>query len=102
MNVADAVQLAGDAGAAAVVVTDISRDGKLAGPDLVGLGDILSRFDVPLIASGGVSGSGDIEALRGLISPDGRRLAGVIVGKAIYEGKVDVRAALEVLAGTDR
>jgi phosphoribosylformimino-5-aminoimidazole carboxamide ribotide isomerase len=99
VNVSDAVQLVADAGASAVVVTDISRDGRLAGPDLSGLGALLARFQVPLIASGGVSGLGDIEALAGLSSPEHRRLAGVIVGKAIYEGKVEVAAALGALEG---
>jgi phosphoribosylformimino-5-aminoimidazole carboxamide ribotide isomerase len=98
VKVADAVESFADAGVAAVVVTDILRDGKLAGPDIAGLSDLLGRFDVPLIASGGVSGLADIETLAELRSSEGRGLAGVIVGKAIYEGRVDVGKALELLA----
>jgi phosphoribosylformimino-5-aminoimidazole carboxamide ribotide isomerase len=102
VSVADAVGSFEQAGAAAVVVTDISRDGKLTGPDLAGLGDLLDRFEVPVIASGGVSGKADLEALARLRSSNGCKLAGVIVGKAIYEGRVDVGAALEALAGPNR
>jgi phosphoribosylformimino-5-aminoimidazole carboxamide ribotide isomerase len=101
VKVADAVESFAEAGAAAVVVTDISRDGNLAGTDVGGLSDLLGSFDVPLIASGGVSGLDDLATLAGLTSPEGRRLAGVIVGKAIYEGRVDVKSALEVLRGAD-
>jgi phosphoribosylformimino-5-aminoimidazole carboxamide ribotide isomerase len=101
VNVTDAVRSFGDDGAAAVVVTDISRDGTLAGPDLPGLRDLLDSFDIPLIASGGVSGPADLEALAGLRTIQGRRLAGVIVGKAIYEGRVDVGTAVQLLSGAE-
>ena len=101
VKVAQAVETMAGAGAAAVVVTDIARDGRLGGPDLDGLADLITRFDVPIIASGGVSGIADIEALARVTSPDGRGLAGVIVGKAIYEGRVDVGSALEVLGGSE-
>jgi phosphoribosylformimino-5-aminoimidazole carboxamide ribotide isomerase len=86
-----------DAGAAAVVVTDISRDGRLAGPDSDGLTSLLETTGAPIVASGGVSRLEDIEAL-GRIEAGGRGLEGVIVGRAIYEGRVDVRAALEALS----
>jgi phosphoribosylformimino-5-aminoimidazole carboxamide ribotide isomerase len=97
VKAADAVDEAGKAGAAAVVVTDISRDGRLAGPDLAGLAELLEASAAPIVASGGVSGIGDIEALAALRSSQGRKLHGVIVGKAIYEGKVDVARAVEIL-----
>ncbi|MGH9126263.1 MAG: HisA/HisF-related TIM barrel protein [Acidimicrobiales bacterium] len=85
---------------AAVVVTEISRDGMLSGPDLDGLASVLASTATPVIASGGVSSVEDLEALAVLrISPaDGdRRLAGAIVGRAIYEGRVDVAAGLQAL-----
>jgi len=78
------------AGASALVVTDISRDGMLGGPDLKGIAEVLAAApDVDVIASGGVSRADDITELAGL-EVDGRRLAGVIVGTAIYEGRLTV------------
>ncbi len=80
------------AGASAVIVTDISRDGRLVGPDLQGLNALVAETGAPVIASGGVGSLSDVEALAGV---DG--LAGVIAGKAIYEGHLDVREALACL-----
>jgi phosphoribosylformimino-5-aminoimidazole carboxamide ribotide isomerase len=80
------------AGAAAVIVTDISRDGRLAGPDVDGLRSLVDATGAPVIASGGVSSLEDITVLSGVSG-----LAGVIVGKAIYEGRVDVAAAVRAL-----
>ena len=78
--------------ASAFVITDISRDGMLAGPDVDGLRNIASLTTTPVIASGGVAELTDLRELR-----DVRRLAGVIVGKAIYEGRFSVREALRAL-----
>ncbi|MEY2434559.1 MAG: phosphoribosylformimino-5-aminoimidazole carboxamide ribotide isomerase [Acidimicrobiaceae bacterium] len=75
-------------GVAAFVVTDISRDATLVGPDLVGLGELQRATTVPVIASGGVGSLGDLVALRTL------GVAGVIVGKAIYEGRFRVDEAV--------
>jgi phosphoribosylformimino-5-aminoimidazole carboxamide ribotide isomerase len=85
-----------DAGVAAVVVTEISRDGTLAGPDLEGLAAAMARTSVPIIASGGV---GTVEDLRRLAALEvgGRRLAGIITGKALYERRFTVADALAVL-----
>jgi len=88
-----------DAGVAALVVTEISRDGTLEGPDLAGLGSVLSATSIPVIASGGVGTVDDLTALADLEARD-RRLSGAIVGRAIYEGRVDVRTAVERLAGS--
>jgi phosphoribosylformimino-5-aminoimidazole carboxamide ribotide isomerase len=79
--------------AAAFVVTDISRDGMLSGPDLGGLASVKAATVVPVIASGGVGSLQDLRALAGVVG-----LAGVIVGKAIYEGCFDVAAGLQALA----
>jgi phosphoribosylformimino-5-aminoimidazole carboxamide ribotide isomerase len=92
--VSDAVR----SGAAAVVVTDISRDGRLEGPDLDGLSALLAATGAPIVASGGVSSLADIEALAELRAPGGPGLAGIIVGKAIYEGRIGLRDALERVA----
>lgn len=83
-----------DAGVAALVVTEISRDGTLEGPDLTGLGEVLAATSIPVIASGGVGTLDDLRALRELQSA-GRRLSGVIAGRAIYEGKFSVTDAVE-------
>jgi phosphoribosylformimino-5-aminoimidazole carboxamide ribotide isomerase len=103
-RIEDLVPEAVAAGAAAVVVTDIGRDGRMAGPDLAGLTSLLAATGAPIIASGGVSGLDDVAALAGVRvagpSATGRLgLAGVIAGKAIYEGALDVAAALGVLEG---
>jgi phosphoribosylformimino-5-aminoimidazole carboxamide ribotide isomerase len=82
------------AGASAVIVTDISRDGRQSGPDIEGLADLLAGTGAPIIASGGVSGLGDIEALAGVTTAAGLSLAGVIAGRAIYEGSLDVAGAV--------
>lgn len=86
-------------GVAALVVTEIQRDGTLEGPDLVQLLDVLSASEIPLIASGGVGRLDDLAALLGVAS-NGRRLSGAIVGRAIYESRFDVAEALELLAGS--
>jgi phosphoribosylformimino-5-aminoimidazole carboxamide ribotide isomerase len=78
---------------AAFIVTDISRDGVLAGPDLDGYEQLLDATDVPVIASGGV---GSLDHLRALAALGG--LAGVIVGKAIYERRFTVPEALAALS----
>jgi len=87
--------------AAAFVVTDISRDGMLAGPDIDGLAELVSMTEIPVIASGGVADVNDLRTLRDVaMRGDGenvRGLAGVIVGKAIYEGRIGVREALRAL-----
>ncbi|MEZ5244362.1 MAG: 1-(5-phosphoribosyl)-5-[(5-phosphoribosylamino)methylideneamino]imidazole-4-carboxamide isomerase [Acidimicrobiales bacterium] len=95
-SVLDVARSFADAGVDAFVVTDISRDGTLEGPDLVGLADVLGATPVDVIASGGVGRMEDLEALDA-IEVDGRRLSGVIAGKAIYEGHVDVSAAVTLL-----
>ena len=93
-QVAEVVPEAIGAGAVAVIVTDIARDGRLLGPDLEGLSDLLADTGAPIIASGGVRDLADVRALARLRAAGGRALAGVIAGKAIYEGALDVGAAL--------
>ena len=82
-----------DRGVAAVIVTDISRDSTLEGPDLEGLAAVLDATDIPVIASGGVGALPDLEALATL-NASGRTLEGAIVGKALYEGKFTVEEAI--------
>jgi phosphoribosylformimino-5-aminoimidazole carboxamide ribotide isomerase len=86
-----------DAGVSAVIITEITRDGTLAGPDLDGLQAALERTSIPLIASGGVGTLADVEALAEMRA-NGRLLGGVITGKALYENRFTVEQALRVLA----
>jgi len=80
-------------GAAAVLVTDIGRDGMLSGPDIEGLAVALGASAVPVLASGGISTLEDLDRLRAL-EVNGRRLAGAIVGRAVLEGRIDLKEAL--------
>lgn len=73
-----------------VIHTDIARDGMLEGPNLVALREIVEGSPVPVIASGGITRVEDIRAIRSL----GLRVEGAIVGKALYDGKLDFAAAL--------
>jgi len=93
---ADLVELAGrfaDSGVAALVVTEIGRDGTLEGPGVGQLGAVLEATELPVVASGGVGTLADVETLHNLRA-GGRALAGVIVGRAIYEGRFTVEEAL--------
>jgi len=82
-----------DVGVQALVVTEIERDGTLAGPDLGGLGEVLEATDLPVVASGGVGSLEDLRALAAL-RREGRALAGAIVGRALYEGSFTLTDAL--------
>jgi phosphoribosyl isomerase A len=83
------------AGAARYVVTDITKDGTMRGPNLDLLRDVCARTDQPVIASGGVS---TLEDLRALATLEPAGVEGVIAGKALYAGAFTVREALSVLA----
>ena len=76
--------------AAAFVITDIARDGMLAGPDVHGLTAAVDATDVPVIASGGVASLDDIAALARITG-----LGGIITGKALYEARFTVADALD-------
>jgi phosphoribosylformimino-5-aminoimidazole carboxamide ribotide isomerase len=93
LSPAEALARFEDSGVAAFVVTDIARDGMMAGPDAGGLAGVLALTAVPVIASGGVATLADLRALAGLEAA-GRRLAGAIVGTALYEGSFSVAEAL--------
>jgi phosphoribosylformimino-5-aminoimidazole carboxamide ribotide isomerase len=84
-----------DVGVAAIVYTDIGRDGALTGVDAVAIGAFARFAGLPVIASGGVAGIADIAALQ-RYEKDG--VAGVICGRALYDGRLDATAALRVVA----
>ena len=83
-----------DAGVAAIVYTDIDRDGAMGGPNVAATEALARAVEIPVIASGGVSSLDDLRALRatGVI-------AGAISGRAPYDGAIDLGEALAVLAG---
>jgi phosphoribosylformimino-5-aminoimidazole carboxamide ribotide isomerase len=93
----EALERLADVGAEAVVVTQIEVEGLLGGPDLGGLAEVLAATPLHVIASGGVGTLEDLLALDAVAVGD-RRLAGAIVGTAIYEGHVDVAEAVRALA----
>ena len=80
-------------GCARYVVTDVNKDGMLAGPNLKLLRDVCARTDRPVVASGGVSTLTDVQALRDLV-PEG--LEGAIIGSALYRGALSLPEALDV------
>jgi phosphoribosylformimino-5-aminoimidazole carboxamide ribotide isomerase len=84
-----------DRGVSALIVTEIGRDGTMTGPDLDQLGAVLGATTLPVIASGGVGRLEDVARLAALTSA-GRRLAGVVVGRALYEARFTLAEALAV------
>lgn len=82
-----------DAGCARYVVTDVTKDGTLRGPNIELLSKVCARTERPVVASGGVSSLDDLAALRQLVSEG---LEGAIVGKALYDGAFSLPAALDV------
>lgn len=88
-----------DAGVAAIIYTDIGRDGMLTGLNLSQTLDLASRIVTPVIASGGVGGIDDLATLKlAALEAGVGRIEGVIVGRALYDGRVDAAAALSLLA----
>lgn len=84
-----------DAGVAALLFTDVGRDGLLKGCNVEATVDLARSVDIPVIASGGVAGIADIHVLA-LHARDG--IEGVITGRALYDGRLDLAAALSVAA----
>jgi phosphoribosylformimino-5-aminoimidazole carboxamide ribotide isomerase len=97
----DALARLESVGAEAVVVTQVEVEGLMGGADLAGLAEVLAATRLEVVASGGVGTLADLLALDG-VEGGGRRLAGAIVGTAIYEGRVDVAEAVAALQGTRR
>jgi phosphoribosylformimino-5-aminoimidazole carboxamide ribotide isomerase len=85
-----------DAGAAAIVYTDIDRDGALQGANVAATRALAEALDTPVIASGGVASLDDLAAFQAIASLG---IEGVISGRALYDGRLDPKAALALLAG---
>jgi phosphoribosylformimino-5-aminoimidazole carboxamide ribotide isomerase len=83
-----------DAGVAAIIYTDIDRDGAMAGPNVDATVDLAHHLRTPVIASGGVSSIDDLRELR---QHEKAGIAGVICGRALYDGRIDLPKALALL-----
>jgi phosphoribosylformimino-5-aminoimidazole carboxamide ribotide isomerase len=83
-----------DAGVAAIIFTDIARDGLLKGLNLDATIALAERSSIPVIASGGFASIDDVKAL---LAPRAKKLAGAIVGRALYDGRLDPVAALALI-----
>lgn len=84
-----------DAGVAAIIYTDIDRDGALGGPNVEATAALAEAIKTPVIASGGVSSLDDLKALKARAASG---ISGVISGRALYDGRIDLAEALAVLA----
>jgi phosphoribosylformimino-5-aminoimidazole carboxamide ribotide isomerase len=93
VGVVDLARRFEDCGVAALIYTDIARDGALSGVDSASVAKLARQVQVPVIASGGVSGLADIAALKAY-EADG--IAGIICGRALYDGRIDPRAGLRL------
>jgi phosphoribosylformimino-5-aminoimidazole carboxamide ribotide isomerase len=85
-----------DAGVAAIIYTDIERDGALTGVDADATAALARRLTTPVIASGGVAGLADLAALK---AHETAGISGVICGRALYDGRLDLGQALALLQG---
>jgi phosphoribosylformimino-5-aminoimidazole carboxamide ribotide isomerase len=86
-----------DAGVAAIVYTDICRDGLLKGLNIEATLALANQLQIPVIASGGLASLKDVECL---LTPDCAELAGAIVGRALYDGRLDAESALSLIRRT--
>jgi phosphoribosylformimino-5-aminoimidazole carboxamide ribotide isomerase len=85
-----------DAGVAAIIYTDVARDGMLKGLNLDATIELADKIAIPVIASGGLA---SIDDVRALLEPRARKLGGAIAGRALYDGRLDAAAALSLLKG---
>jgi phosphoribosylformimino-5-aminoimidazole carboxamide ribotide isomerase len=95
VNATDLARSFEDAGVAAIIYTDINRDGAMQGPNIEATAALANAVSIPVIASGGVSNLNDLRALKNCGAP----LDGAISGRALYDGALDLAEALAVLKG---
>ena len=93
LSVAEAVKKVEDMGVRTIIITDASSDGTLSGPNIALLKETLASTQMDIIAAGGISGLHDIKELT-RISNTNNNLQGAIIGKALYEGKIDLKEAI--------
>jgi phosphoribosylformimino-5-aminoimidazole carboxamide ribotide isomerase len=94
MQAAELAKLFEGAGVAAIIYTDVERDGMLQGLNLDSTIALADAVSIPVIASGGLASLDDI---RKLVEPRAKKLAGAIAGRALYDGRLDAKSALELL-----
>lgn len=87
-----------DAGVAAIIYTDINRDGAMGGVNVEATADLAAQLTTPVIASGGVSTINDLKAI---VAERHTGIAGVISGRALYDGRIDPAAALALLKSAE-
>jgi phosphoribosylformimino-5-aminoimidazole carboxamide ribotide isomerase len=99
LSALDIAQRFEDAGVAAVVYTDVTRDGMLKGLNIDATIALAEAVNIPVIASGGLASLDDVRAL---LLPRAKKLAGAIAGRALYDGRLDAATALAMIRGMDR
>jgi len=92
IDVTDLAKSFEDAGIAAIIYTDILRDGAMKGPNIDATAALARAVDIPVVASGGVSSMADLKALK-----DTNVISGAISGRALYDGAIDLAAALALM-----
>jgi len=97
MKVHDLAKQFEDAGAAAIIHTDIARDGAMEGPNISATLDLAEAVSIPVIVSGGVSSMADLEHVVSAAADRAGIIEGVISGRAVYDGQIDVAAATALL-----
>lgn len=95
VKVTDLAQSFQDAGVAAIIYTDINRDGAMGGPNTQATAELARNVSIPVIASGGVSSLADLQALK-----ETKHIAGAITGRALYDGAIDLKEAIAMLRDT--
>jgi len=98
LSVLDIARRFEDAGVAAIIYTDIARDGMLKGLNIDATIALADAVSVPVIASGGLASLDDIRAL---LAPRASKLAGAIAGRALYDGRLDAAAALKLIRSAE-
>lgn len=96
LTVLDIAKRFEDAGVAAIIYTDVARDGMLMGLNLDATIALADAVSIPVIASGGLASIDDITRM---LEPHARKLEGAIAGRALYDGRLDAAAALKLIAG---
>ena len=92
----DLVQSLEDKGIEALVFTDIKRDGMLSGPNIESIREMAQSTSIPLIASGGVT---TLTHIKEIMELEGDGVEGIIIGRALYQGSIEVRDALALVGG---
>jgi phosphoribosylformimino-5-aminoimidazole carboxamide ribotide isomerase len=99
LSALDIAQRFEDAGVAAIIYTDVARDGMLKGLNLDSTIALAEKISIPVIASGGLASIADVRAL---LEPRARKLEGAIAGRALYDGRLDAAEAIALLNGAEQ